>query len=90
MKKAIVSVIGQDKVGIIAKVSACLADCGVNILDISQTVMQEYFTMMMLTDVSNMVITIGELTNKLNAIGDEMHLTIRVNNEDIFNAMHRL
>ena len=75
--KAIVTVIGKDKKGIIARVSGALAEAGANVEDISQTVMQGYFMMMMLVD-------------KLNALGREIGVSIHVQHEDIFNAMHRI
>jgi len=88
MKKAIVTVIGMDRVGIIARVSTLLAEYGVNILDISQTVMNEYFTMVMLTDVQKSTVEFTVLRDALNALGEELALSIRIQHEDIFNAMH--
>ena len=88
--KAIVTVIGIDKVGIIAKVCATLAEHKINILDISQTILQEYFTMIMLVDISDANVPFSELTNILKALGDEMGLSIRIQLKDIFDAMHRI
>ena len=88
MTKAIVTVVGHDRVGIIARVSVLLADHGVNILDISQTVMSEYFTMVMLTDVSACTVEFGKLRDALTALGQELELSIRIQHQDIFNAMH--
>ena len=88
--KAIVTVVGKDRVGIIAGVCNALAGFNVNILDISQTVMQGYFTMMMAADVSACNVPLGELVTKMEAAGKEMGLTIRVQREDIFEAMHRI
>ncbi len=88
--KAIVTVIGIDKVGIIAGVSAVLAESGVNIQDISQTVMQDYFTMIMLVDLSGMQITVAELQKKLEAKGTEIGLSIKVQRDEIFKAMHEV
>lgn len=88
--KAIVTVVGKDRVGIIAGVCTALADFNVNVLDISQTVMQGYFTMMMATEVSGCTVPLGELVTKMDAIGKEMGLSIRVQREDIFEAMHRI
>ena len=88
MKKAIVTVIGIDRVGIIARVSTLLAEYGVNILDISQTVMNEYFTMVMLTDVQKSTVEFTVLRDALTALGEELALSIRIQHEDIFNAMH--
>ena len=84
--KAIVTVVGKDRVGIIANVCTALANFNVNVLDISQTVMQGYFTMMMATEVSQCNIPLGDLDE----VGKEMGLSIRVQREDIFEAMHRI
>ena len=88
--KAIVTVVGQDRVGIIAGVCSALAQRQVNILDISQTVMQGYFTMMMVTDVSACTLPLAQLVTEMDEVGKEMHLSIRVQREDIFEAMHRI
>ena len=86
--RAIVTVIGKDRVGIIADVCAVLAKNKVNVLDISQTVMNEYFTMVMLADVQGCTAEFTALRDALNALGEEMALSIRIQHEDIFNAMH--
>ena len=88
MKKAIVTVVGHDRVGIIARVATLLAEYGVNVLDISQTVMNEYFTMVMLVDVQGCTAEFTVLRDALNRLGEEMVLSIRIQHEDIFNAMH--
>ena len=88
--KAIVTVVGQDRVGIIAAVCAKLAEFNVNVLDISQTVMQGYFTMMMVTEISGCTLSLGELAKEMEALGAKMDLSIRVQREDIFQAMHRI
>lgn len=88
--RAIVTVIGKDRVGIIAEVCAILAKHGVNILDISQTVLQEYFTMIMLVDAAGCEVSFIELTKLLGDFGEQTGLTIRAQREDIFNAMHRI
>jgi ACT domain-containing protein len=88
--KAIVTVIGEDRVGIIATVCADLAAFNVNVLDISQTVMQGYFTMMMVVDVSGATCPVAELAQKLDEKGKEMGLSIRLQREEIFKAMHRV
>lgn len=88
--RAIVTVVGKDRVGIIAGVCALLAGNGVNILDISQTVLQEYLTMIMLVDISGCAITFDELSKTLKARGEEQALAIRIQREDIFEAMHRI
>ena len=88
--KAIVTVVGKDRVGIIAGVCAALAKYNVNVLDISQTVMQGYFTMMMATDVSAANIPMAQLATEMENIGRDMGLSIRIQREDIFEAMHRI
>ncbi len=88
--RAIVTVIGKDTVGIIANVCSLLADHQVNILDISQTVMQEYFTMIMLVDTAACTLSFSELSDLLKSDGEKRGLTIRIQREDIFNAMHRI
>ena len=88
--KAIVTVVGKDRVGIIAGVCVKLAEYNVNVLDISQTVMQGYFTMMMVVDVAACNIPLGELCEKMEQAGKERNLSIRVQREDIFEAMHRI
>ncbi len=87
---AIVTVVGKDRVGIIAEVCVQLASYQVNVLDISQTVMQGHFTMMMAVDVSNCTIPLAQLCKSMEAKGQEMGLNIRVQREDIFEAMHRV
>ena len=88
--KAIVTVVGKDRVGIIAEVCVALASYNVNVLDISQTVMQGYFTMMMAVDVSDCSVPLAELCKSMDVKGQEMGLSIRVQREDIFQAMHRV
>lgn len=88
--KAIVTVVGKDRVGIIAAVCTQLAAFQVNVLDISQTVMQGYFTMMMAADLSQCSIPVAELSRRMEQAGQEMGLSIHVQREDIFQAMHRI
>jgi len=88
--KTIVTVVGKDRVGIIAGVCTALANFNVNVLDISQTVMQGYFTMMMATDVSKSNIPLARLVSELESVGKDMGLSIRIQREDIFEAMHRI
>lgn len=87
---AIVTVVGQDRVGIIAAVCTCLAENNVNILDISQTILQGSFTMVMAVDVGGATAAFGELDAALSALGREMGLSIRIQREEIFNAMHTI
>ena len=88
--KAIVTVIGRDRVGITAAVCSLLAQHNINILDITQTVLQEYFTMVMLVDTAACTASIGEMADILEQAGREQNLSIRIQREDIFNAMHRI
>jgi ACT domain-containing protein len=88
--RAIVTVIGKDRVGIIADVCARLAGAGVNILDISQTILEGCFTMIMLVDLAGCATPFAELAEELARSGEAMNLSIRVQREDIFEAMHRI
>ena len=88
--KAIVTVVGKDQVGIIAAVCVKLAEYNVNVLDINQTVMQGYFTMMMAVDVAACKVPLAELVEIMEVLGKEMGLSIRVQREDIFEAMYRV
>ena len=88
--KAIVTVVGNDQVGIIASVCNQLAQYNVNVLDISQTVMQGYFTMMMVVDVSACTVQLSQLSGIMEETGTAQGLSIRVQREDIFEAMHRI
>lgn len=88
--KAIVTVVGKDRVGIIGNVCMSLANFNVNVLDISQTVMQGYFTMMMAVDTSACSIPLAQLAQEMEKKGKEMNLSIRLQREDIFEAMHRV
>ena len=88
--RAIVTVIGKDQVGIIAAVCALLSEKNINVLDISQTVLQEYFTMIMLVDASQSAVPFVQLREELGEAGKARGLDIRIQREDIFNAMHRI
>ena len=88
--RAIVTVLGTDQVGIIAKVCALLSEHNVNVLDISQTILQEYFTMIMLVDAKDCSIPFADLVTRLEAAGKECDLVIHAQREDIFNAMHKI
>jgi ACT domain-containing protein len=88
--KVVITVIGKDRVGIIAAVSACLAEQGVNIVDISQTILQEYFTMIMLAQMPDSGATIQHVQACLGDIGHHLGVDIRVQSEEIFTAMHRV
>ena len=88
--RAIVTVSSKDAVGIIAKVSTCLADNNVNISDISQRVMNGFFTMMMLVELDGSKVPFSELSDKLQTLAKENGLDIHVQREDIFNSMYRI
>lgn len=88
--RAIVTVMGIDRTGIIAKVSDCLYRHGVNVLDINQTIMQNIFTMIMLVELESDEQDSSALTKELEKIGKEIGVDIRLQNEDIFNSMHRI
>lgn len=88
--KSIITVIGKDKAGIIAKVSTKLADNDINIEDISQTIMQNYFTMVMLVEISNSKLEFTSLVSEMKALGEEIGVDIYVQHEDIFNSMHKI
>lgn len=87
---AIITVVGKDRVGIIAAVATLLAEASVNINDISQTIMQGIFTMIMLVDLHQSNLDIKELADRLEARGREMDISIRIQHSDIFDAMHRI
>lgn len=88
--RAIVTVIGNDRKGIIAEICTLLSAENINILDINQTVMQEFFTMTMLVDLTKLNTTFEDLSNALVEKGKKMKLSIRIQREDIFNAMHKI
>lgn len=90
MKKCIVTVLGKDTVGIIAKVCTYLAENKINILDISQTIIQGYFNMMMVVDVNEIEKDFKVICDELNTLGDEIGVIIRCQKEEIFEKMHRL
>jgi ACT domain-containing protein len=88
--RIIVTVIGVDRVGIIAAVATLLAEANANIVDISQTTLQEFFTMIMMADVEHANVPFDEIKRRLNAKGDEMGLKIDAQHEDVFKYMHRV
>jgi len=88
--RAVITVLGTDRVGIIAGISATLAKANVNILDITQTIMQNIFTMIMVVDTGAAQISFEELERNLRANGEALGLEVRLQREDIFNSMHRL
>lgn len=90
MKKSIITVVGKDTVGIIAKVCTYLAENNINILDISQTIVQDYFNMMMIVDANKADKKIGNISDELEKLGEEIGVQIKIQQEDIFNSMHRI
>ena len=90
MKRTIITVVGKDTVGIIAKVCTYLAQNGINILDISQTIVQGYLNMMMIVDISAMSKQFGDMADELSALGEEIGVFIKCQKEEIFDKMHRI
>jgi ACT domain-containing protein len=90
MKKTIITVVGKDTVGIIAKVCTYLAENSINILDISQTIVQDYFNMMMIVDMNQTTKHFGDIVDELNALGEEIGVIIKCQKEEIFDKMHRI
>ncbi len=88
--RAVITVIGQDKIGIIYEVSRVLAENSINILDISQTIMQNMFTMIMLVNTEKCSASFKEISSTLADLGEKLGLSIRIQHEDIFNSMHRI
>lgn len=88
--KTVISVIGKDTIGIISEVSSVCSECSANILDITQSVLQDMFVMVMMADITNLNCSLGEFSNKMAALGKDKGLDIRVMHEDIFNSMHRI
>ncbi|WP_079708776.1 ACT domain-containing protein [Paraliobacillus ryukyuensis] len=88
-KRAVVTVVGKDQIGIIAKVTNVLANNRMNILDISQTILQDFFTMMMLVDMAN-ISDLDHLLQDFKKVEQELGLTINIQREDVFQAMHRV
>ena len=90
MKKTIITVVGKDSVGIIAKVCTYLAENDINILDISQTIVDGFFNMMMIVDCNKASKPINELSDDLDKLGEKIGVSIKMQHEDIFNSMHRI
>lgn len=88
--RAVITVIGKDMVGILAKVSTVCAENGVNVVEVTQSILQEMFAMIMMVDISGCTVPFSELSDKLTNLGDTMGLCIHVMHEDIFNSMHRI
>lgn len=90
MNKAIITVVGKDSVGIIAKVCSYLAENNINILDISQTIVQEFFNMMMIVDMARMEKPFEQVVNELTEVGNALGVQVKCQREEIFNKMHRI
>ena len=90
MNKAIITVVGKDTVGIIAKLCSYLAENNLNILDISQTIVQEYFNMMMIVDMTNIQKPFEQIVNELTETGNVIGVQVKCQREEIFNKMHRI
>lgn len=90
MKKCVITVVGKDTVGIIAKVCTYLAESKINILDISQTIVSGYFNMMMIVDIANTTKSYDEILENLNKLGEGIGVSIKCQKEEIFDMMHRI
>ena len=90
MKKTIITVVGQDSVGIIAKVCTYLAENNINVMDISQTIVNGYFNMMMIADTQESIKNLSEIVDEMEKLGESIGCIIRVQREDIFRKMHRI
>lgn len=88
--RAVITVIGKDMVGILARVSNICAESGVNVVEVTQSILQDLFAMIMMVDISKSTVPFNELSDRLTAVGNEMNLTVHVMHEDIFNSMHRI
>ena len=88
--KVIITVVGKDTVGIIAKVCTYLSEGSVNVIDISQTIVSGYFNMMMIVDMANATASFAEISDQLDALGEEIGVTIKCQKEEIFEMMHRI
>jgi len=90
MSKIIITIVGKDRVGIVARTCNYLAENGMNILDITQTILQEYFNMMMIVDISGSPKSFDDMAKELEKVGDDIGVTIRCQREEIFTSMHRI
>ena len=90
MNKAIITVLGKDRVGIIAGVCTYLAENQINILDITQTIVKGFFNMMMVVDVENITKSFGEVAQELEQVGEEIGVSVKIQREEIFLKMHRI
>ena len=88
--RAVITVIGKDMVGILAKVAAICAENGVNVIEVTQSILQDMFAMIMMVDISGATVSFDALSNSLEALGDSLNLKVHVMHEDVFNSMHRI
>ncbi len=88
--RAVITVIGKDMVGILARVSTICAQNGVNVVEVTQSILQDLFAMIMMVDISKSTVPFNELSDQLSELGKELNLTIHTMHEDIFNSMHRI
>lgn len=88
--RAVITVIGKDMVGILAQVSAICAKSNVNIIEVTQTIMQDMFAMIMMTDISKSNVDFSKFQDELSSLGNDLGLSIHTMHEDIFNSMHRI
>jgi ACT domain-containing protein len=88
--KAVVTVIGKDRVGILARVSSICSECRANVVDVTQSVMQDVFAMVMLVELENAKVSCAELAGRMDVLAGELNLSIHVMHEDIFNSMHKI
>ena len=88
--RVIITVLGRDRVGIIARIATELAECNINILDISQTILQGFFTMMMVVDMAGAEVSLETLQERLKAAGEELGVQVTAQHEDVFRYMHRI
>ncbi|KXW56914.1 ACT domain-containing protein [Ferrovum sp. PN-J185] len=88
--KIVLTIIGEDRVGIVSRVSTKLADFKVNILDINQNILKGFFNMVMIAEMTDQTLTLKELQNEFNQLGDEIGVTVKIQHADIFIAMHRI
>lgn len=89
-QKAVITVVGKDMVGILAKVTEICAKCGVNVLEVTQSILQDLFAMVMLVDMAASSADVAALSEKMDGLGNELGLKIHVMHEDIFNSMHKI
>lgn len=88
--KAIITVIGKDSVGILAKVSSACAEVGVNVVEVTQSVLQDMFAMIMLVEIDKSTVSFDQLKSNLNQVGEQTNTKVHIMHEDIFNSMHKI